>query len=196
MKTASIIFLMIFTVFYMPIIKADNKTPPKDLVTVRKVDLNKYTGLWYEIARIPNRFQKQCLLNTTARYELKEDGKIEVLNRCIKEDGEADEIKGIAKVADPETNAKLKVSFVRFLGISLFWADYWIIGLADDYHWAVVGSPSRKYGWILARDPILEEETLSHIYQGLAEQGYDSTKFVLGQHNISTDMQTGTNTGE
>jgi len=150
----------------------------KDIVTVENVNLEKYTGLWYEIARIPNRFQKQCLRNTTAEYSLREDGKINVTNRCLKENGEIDEIKGIAKITDPATNAKLKVSFVRFLGISLFWGDYWIIGLAEDYQWAIVGTPSRKYGWILAREPQLNAEIVADIDQKLTEQGYNPKDFV------------------
>lgn len=176
-----VLVLMIMNIFYLPPTKAETRIPEKDLITVRKVDLNKYAGLWYEIARIPNRFQKQCLQNTTAQYSLREDGKIEVINRCLKESGEIDEIKGIAKIADTETNAKLKVSFVRFLGISLFWADYWIIDLSEDYQWAVVGTPSRKYGWILARQPELSQEVLEQINQSLREQGYDPTEFIKGQ---------------
>jgi apolipoprotein D and lipocalin family protein len=177
--------LLIFILaVYVSLIKADKEKSAQDLLTVRKVDINKYAGLWYEIARIPNRFQKQCMQNTTAQYSLRDDGKIEVINRCLKVNGEIDEIKGIAKIADPETNAKLKVSFVRFLGISLFWADYWIINLAEDYQWAVVGTPSRKYGWILARETKLSQEVLEFIDQKLVEQGYDPSEFIKGQQQI------------
>jgi apolipoprotein D and lipocalin family protein len=180
-----IITLLIFILaVHVTLIKADKEKSAQDLVTVRKVDINKYVGLWYEIARIPNRFQKKCMQNTTAQYSLREDGKIEVINRCLKSNGETDEIKGIAKIADPETNAKLKVSFVRFLGISLFWADYWIIDLAEDYQWAVVGTPSRKYGWILARERELSQKTLEFIDQKLVEQGYDPLEFTKGQQQI------------
>ena len=105
----TIITLLIFTLaVHVPLIKADKEKSAQDLVTVHKVDINKYVGLWYEIARIPNRFQKQCMQNTTAQYFIRDDGKIEVINRCLKENGETDEIKGIAKIANPETNAKLR----------------------------------------------------------------------------------------
>jgi apolipoprotein D and lipocalin family protein len=189
MNKIMVLVLMIMNTIHLPLANADNGIPEQDLITVRKVDLNHYTGLWYEIARIPNRFQKQCMQNTTAYYSLREDGKIEVINRCLKENGETDEIKGIAKIADTETNAKLKVSFVRFLGISLFWADYWIIDLSEDYQWAVVGTPSRKYGWILARKPELSQEILEHINQSLGEQGYDPTEFIKGQQQSSQSEQ-------
>lgn len=92
------------------------------------VDLGRYTGLWYEIAKIPNRFQKQCVRGTTAEYTLRDDGKITVVNRCFKEDGSLDEAQGVAKIEDTQTNAKLKVSFVSFLGWRPFWGDYWVPG--------------------------------------------------------------------
>lgn len=113
--------------------------------TVDSVDLKKYVGVWYEIAKIPNRFQKNCACNTTATYLLRDDGKIDVINRCTRADGTINEAKGIARIVDTITNSKLEVSFVRVLGIQLFWGDYWIIGLETNYRYAVVGTPSRKY---------------------------------------------------
>ena len=144
---------------------------------VQYVDLSKYVGLWYEIAKIPNRFQKHCKRSTTAQYKFLENGKIEVINSCIDEEGERDETKGIAKVVDKSTNAKLEVSFVSILGFNLFWGDYWIIGLDTNYEYAVIGTPTRKYGWILSRKPKLSEEKLKEVFEILTEQGYDSQKF-------------------
>ncbi len=86
------------------------------VTTVGKVDLQRYVGLWYEIARIPNRFQKQCARGTTAQYSLRDDGKITVINQCFKGDGSLDNAEGVAKIVDRLSNAKLKVSFVSFLG--------------------------------------------------------------------------------
>jgi apolipoprotein D and lipocalin family protein len=177
--------LLIITAVYGSMMSANNEQTEKDLVTVGQVDLDRYAGLWYEIARIPNRFQKKCIQNTTAHYSLREDGKIEVINRCLKENGEINEIKGIAKIADEKSHAKLKVSFVRLLGISLFWADYWIIDLAKDYQWAVVGTPSRKYGWILARKPELNQEILEGIHLRLSKQGYDPSEFIKSQQQTT-----------
>ncbi len=146
--------------------------------TVKSVDLERYAGLWYEIAKIPNRFQRQCVANTTAEYRLLDNGKVEVVNRCRKDDGEQDKIKGVARVVDKKTNAKLEVSFVRFLGRNWFWGDYWIIGLDENYQWAIVGNPNRKYGWILARTPGLDPKVLEKCNTILRDKGYDPADFV------------------
>ena len=91
--------------------------PPR---TVSSVDLDRYTGLWYEIAKIPNSFQKKCVSGTTAEYSLAEDERIRVVNTCVKSDGSLNEAEGVARIADPQTNAKLEVSFVRILGRNRF----------------------------------------------------------------------------
>lgn len=150
--------------------------PPK---TVERVELERYAGLWYEIARIPNRFQDQCACCVTAEYELRDDGRIDVLNACTKADGTVDDAKGLARIEDRESNARLKVSFFSILGWRPVWGDYWIIGLADDYRYAVVGSPDRKYGWILARERQLEESVLERLFALLGEQGYDPESFRM-----------------
>ena len=147
--------------------------------TVERVDLQRYVGLWYEIAKIPNTFQRKCAGGTTAQYELRQDGRIAVVNRCIKSNGEAMEAKGIAKIVDAKTNAKLKVSFVNLLGWRPFWGDYWIIGLDENYRWAVVGHPQRKYGWILGRTPTLEKPTMEAVFKLLREQSYDPNDFEM-----------------
>lgn len=151
-------------------------SPP---ATVRHVDLDRYRGLWFELAKIPNRFQKQCAGEATAYYSIRRDGKIEVTNRCRTEDGDFDEARGIAKVEDPVSNAKLKVSFVKILGVRLFWGDYWVIGLGDDYEYAIVGTPDRKYGWVLSRTPNVDTGTLQEINETLQQQGYDPADFEL-----------------
>ncbi len=158
-----------------------NNHPPS---TVPKVVLNKYAGLWYEIAKIPNSFQDQCACGTTAEYKIDEDGEIEVTNKCYDEDGEPDIAEGVAKVVDKKTNAKLEVSFVSFLGIRPFWGDYWIIGLDENYGWAVVGTPNRKYGWILSRTPSLPDETIEAIYDILKSNGYNPDDFEKTKQNL------------
>lgn len=147
--------------------------------TVEKVDLKKYIGLWYEIAKIPNRFQKACVKGTTAEYKINGDGTIEVLNSCIEEDGQRETAEGLAKVVDKKTNAKLEVSFFSILGIGPFWGDYWIIGLGENYEYAVIGHPERKYGWILSRTPKMTKEKLDEAYSILIKNGYDTKKFVF-----------------
>ncbi len=141
----------------------------KPLEVVPYVDLNRYVGTWYEIATIPQRFQKDCVA-VTATYTLREDGNIAVLNRCRKKilDGELKEAKGKAWVVDKTSNAKLRVQF--------FWpfkGDYWIIELDADYQYAVVGHPERKYLWILSRTPQMDETLYQDLLQRIANRGYD-----------------------
>ncbi len=146
--------------------------PP--LETVRHVDLGRYVGTWYEIAAFPQRFQRGCTA-TTATYALRADGDLDVLNRCRKgaPDGEERSARGRARVVDRATGAKLEVSFFR-----PFWGDYWIIDLADDYSYAVVGHPSRDYLWILGRTPQMSEETYHAIVTRLQGQGYETARLV------------------
>lgn len=146
--------------------------PP--LETVEQVELDRYLGTWYEIASYPQRFQKDCT-GTTANYSLRDDGRIDVLNRCHKHtlDGKLDEAKGLARVVDEQTNAKLEVSFFR-----PFWGDYWIIQLDDDYEYAVVGHPGRDYLWILSREPTMDDATYEQILDRLEEQHYDTSRLV------------------
>jgi apolipoprotein D and lipocalin family protein len=171
------VLIMLISWFRSTLAQNDNQelgTP----VTVHKVDLNRYAGTWYEIARIPNRFQDQCVKNVTATYELREDGKIDVINRCVEDDGSIDEAEGIAQVVDESTFSKLEVSFVSFFGIRPFWGDYWILGLEENYKYAVVGDPSRDYGWILSRSQKMKKEDLNACYEILRKQGYDPDKFI------------------
>ena len=149
----------------------------KKLNTIDHVDINKYAGLWYEIAKIPNSFQSNCVRGTTAKYFLQEDGEIKVINSCYEADGELNIANGVARVVDNKTNSKLEVSFVSLFGWNLFWGDYWIIGLDENYEWAIVGHPKRKYGWILSRTLTLSEDTMGLINDFLRNEGYDPTKF-------------------
>ncbi|UCE90217.1 MAG: lipocalin family protein [Pseudomonadota bacterium] len=151
------------------------------LATVSKVDLERYTGKWYEIALLPNHFQRNCTHSTTATYKLREDGRIRVVNRCIQEDGAVNEIEGEARIVDNESNAKLEVSFLKLFGISMFWGDYWIIDLADDYRYAVIATPSRRFGWVLSRTPTMAKVDLQRAYAILHEQGYDTGEFRKSQ---------------
>jgi apolipoprotein D and lipocalin family protein len=144
--------------------------PPLEVVD--SVDLDRYLGRWYEIASYPAWFQKNCTA-VTADYSLREDGRIKVINSCRKGtlDGKAKQSTGRAKVVDPTTNAKLKVSF-----FGPFWGDYWIIDLDPDYQWAVVGVPNRKYLWILSRTPQMDAALYDEIIARLPARRYDPTR--------------------
>lgn len=175
-----LIFIMNLALFLTSCSSPQEKDLP-ELVTVNQVDLNKYVGLWYEVAKIPNSFQDQCAYGTTAEYKILEDGDIQVINKCYDKNGTPDIADGIAKVVDKKTNAKLEVSFVSFLGIRPFWGDYWIIGLDENYQWAVVGTPSRKYGWILSRTLSLADDTMKEIFSLLKTQKYNPSDFEMSK---------------
>lgn len=165
---------LLFITFFLPVIMIAQSGEPK---TVDYVDLKKYAGLWYEIAKIPNSFQKDCAGGTTAQYSLIEDGKIKVVNTCIDENGEKDVAEGVAKVVDKKSNSKIEVSFFSILGIRPFWGDYWIIGLDSGYQYAVIGHPERKYGWILSRKPEMSDTQINEVYRILKANGYNKERF-------------------
>lgn len=150
-------------------IGCNNKTYAP-LPTVKKVNIDKYLGTWYEIARYEQYFEKGCS-NITATYSLKKDNTLKVLNRCTKK-GELTEAIGKAYAVD-ETNSKLKVSF-----FGPFYGDYWIIMLDDDYKYAVIGTPSREYLWILSRTAKMEQKTLNAILKKLPSLGYDASQLI------------------
>jgi apolipoprotein D and lipocalin family protein len=160
-----------------PMLSAQSPEEPRPLPSV---DLERYAGTWYEIARIPNRFQDDCAGAATATYGLRDDGRIDVVNRCLDEDGKVDEIEGIARL-DKKGGARLEVSFFSIFGWRPLWADYWILDLGEDYETSVVGEGSRKYGWILSRTPSISDERLAELFDVLREQGYDPEAFDLVQ---------------
>lgn len=170
-RSASIVFA---ASWLATVAMAQDEVPPRP---VDAVDLARYAGLWHEIARIPNRFQRTCTGPVTAEYALRDDGRIDVVNRCVRSDGSIDTARGVARVVEGSANARLEVSFVSFLGWRPFWGDYWIVGLGDDYGWAVVGAPDREYGWVLARRPRPDPATRASIADVLREQGYDPADF-------------------
>ncbi|MCX9155821.1 lipocalin family protein [Niveibacterium sp. 24ML] len=144
-----------------PLVRAADAPP-----TVETVDIHRYAGLWYEIASLPNFFQRGCVA-TTAEYTLGEGGRLGVKNRCRKDtlDGDWKQSEGRARVVAP---GKLKVSF--------FWpfeGDYWILALDPDYRWALVGAPGRDYLWVLSRTPQMPEATYAAITQKAVALGFD-----------------------
>lgn len=146
------------------------------LEVVAQVDLQRYLGKWYEIAHLPFRFENDCT-DITATYSLSEDGKISVLNECLKE-GKLKQAKGKAKVVEKSTGAKLKVTF--------FWpfsADYWIIDLGKNYDHAVVGTPNRKYLWILNRTPQMDDALFSQLVESAKSKGFDVNKLIKTPHS-------------
>ena len=143
-----------------------------ELKTVEHVDVKRYMGTWFEIARFPQRFEKG-LVGVTAEYALLPDGNVRVLNTGHERDlnGELRTARGKARVVDTATNAKLKVTF--------FWpfaGDYWILELGKDYEYAVVGDESRKYLWILSRTPQMDETIYNGLLERVKDKGFDISK--------------------
>ncbi len=144
-----------------------------ELEVVSSVDLSRYVGRWFEIARLPNRFEKKCADSVTATYALRPDGKIEVVNRCRKSSGKYTTAKGKAEIVDKKTNAKLKVTFFW-----PFYGDYWILDLGSNYEYAVVGDPSREYLWILSRTPRIEEALYQQLLGKMAARGFKTERMI------------------
>ena len=163
-KTSALIcMVLLFTACY-------SKNPP--LQTVQKVDINRYLGTWYEIARYEHFFEKDCK-NVSANYSMLDEQTIKVVNRCTNMlTNEKKEAIGRAYATD-DTNSKLKVSFFR-----PFYGDYWVMILDENYDYVVVGTPSREYLWILARKPILDEKIKNEILQKLPTLGFDASKLI------------------
>ncbi len=162
-------FLLYLSLLFMITGCSTQSYRPMD--TVAKVDLKRYTGRWYEIARYEHSFEKGCQ-DVTATYSIDEAGDIRVINRCRLEDGSINIAKGIAYSTD-QSNSKLKVSFFR-----PFYGDYWILLLDEDYEYALVGEPTREYLWILSRTPKMDPKTMQQILNELDSLGYSKDELI------------------
>jgi apolipoprotein D and lipocalin family protein len=169
-------------------------TEPAPLQAVDSVDLSRYLGRWYQVAHYPNKFQSQCVTDTTANYRLLPTGRIEVVNQCKTSDGTTDKAVGEARLAQPRildipvgkvvSTSKLQVRFApAVLGwIPGIWAPYWVIQLAPDYRYAVVSEPGRDYLWILSRTPTLTPQDRADIDAKLQQQGFDLGRLQEDPH--------------
>jgi apolipoprotein D and lipocalin family protein len=170
------IFLNFIFMSLFPIFSGSSTTGVK---VVGYVDLNRYTGTWYEIARFPNSFEKglKCV---TATYTLRDDGRITVLNKGHKVENPSvvKQSQGVAWIPDKTYPAKLKVRF--------FWpfsGDYWILSLDPSYRFVLVGDPSLKYLWILSRTKTMEEDDYRYLLDKARENGFDISKLMLVEQN-------------
>ncbi|BCA54579.1 hypothetical protein W02_17190 [Nitrospira sp. KM1] len=160
---------------------ACSSIPAQDtLPTATAVDLTRYAGTWYEIARLPLWFQRHCL-DSKAVYSIRTDGKVDVHNECFTDEGRTDEANGVATVVDPKTNAKLRVVFdnwfARAFGASRD-GNYWIIELDAEYRFAMVGTPDRRHLWILSRSPSLAEVTYAKLVERAATLGFPISDLI------------------
>lgn len=149
----------------LPPVNRDARVP---LGPVAQVDVDRYAGRWFEIARFPNNFERGCA-GVTAEYARREDGRLSVVNTCREPDGELRRAEGSARIVDSVSNAKLKV---RFGGP--FEGDYWVLDRASDYSWSLVGEPRGRYLWVLAREPKISDALKAELVDKLKARGYNT----------------------
>ena len=148
------------------------------LQAIPSLDVPRYMGRWYEIAKFPNWFQKQCAGDTSAEYQALEGQQVRVTNRCRKADGKIEEAVGLARQIGGPTSAKLKVRFApRWLSFLPFvWGDYWVVDLDSSYQLVAVSEPKREYLWVLSRTPQVEPARYQALLERLQAMGLDTTK--------------------
>jgi len=149
-------------------------------VTAERVELLRYLGRWHEIARLPMPFQKEQEA-AIAEYGLRSDGEVSVRNIAVREDGMTREVCGQARVLNPGANSRLLVRFNEWFSVFMPQPEkgnYWILHVDADYQTALVGTPDRRYLWVLARDPALPEATLQRLLRLARDQGYDTRRWI------------------
>lgn len=156
---------------------------PTPLETVEDVDIEKYSeDPWYEIYRYPNWFEPKDCTDVSATYSIKKNGRIKVVNKCIKKNRKEKVAIGEAKLQNENVKGKLKVSFVKFFGKNIFYGDYWIIDLAEDYSWAIVSDEKRNYLWILSKDPNISNKLNETLIHRIKQLGFKKEKLIKTLH--------------
>lgn len=150
------------------------------VTSVKNVDWQRYGGQWYELARLPNSFQRKCVGDVTAQYSAAADGRLQVLNTCRRDDGSTDSALGEARKVNNE-DGRLKVRFApRWLAwVPLVWGDYWVLGLDDEYQTALVGTPDHEYLWLLSRTPQRSSAEIEPWLMRASAMGFDISRVML-----------------
>ena len=157
--------------------------------TVQSVDLNKYTGLWYEIASMPQVYQKQCVKNAIAEYKLINKNFISITNSCETSNGERMVAEGRARIIDKKTQSKLEIIFMTMYGWKFTSrGQYWILGIGENYSYAVVGTPDRGSAWILSRTPELKQDHLSQAHDILNQQGFNTCRLMTSVQTLGVQQ--------
>jgi apolipoprotein D and lipocalin family protein len=148
---------------------------PPPLTTIASLDITRYMGTWYELARYPNRFQRDCSGPAVAAYSLQPDGRVRVVNRCPQADGKTDEAIGEARRVGEAGSARLEVRFAPawLSWLPVVWGNYWVVDLDPAYQLSVVSEPSREYLWVLSRTPTIDPALWDALMVRLREQGFD-----------------------
>lgn len=155
-----------------------------ELTPIETLDVSRYVGIWYEIAKFPNWFQRKCVADTKAEYSVEPDGSLRVLNRCRLDNGDIDEAIGAARQVGPATSPKLKVRFAPpwLSFIPMVWGNYWVVDLDDDYRLVAVSEPKREYLWVLSRTPTVDPKAYDELLKRLAKKGLDVRKLEHTPH--------------
>lgn len=180
----TVLVLLSIAVLTVPFVcSAQQNGDLPEVQVVDNLDIERYMGTWYLIAALPSVFERQCAEGTTATYTLNADGTVTVLNACYRANGMKYQREGRAFVVDETTNAKLEVSFVRLFGLWPFRGRYWVMEVGENYEYAVVGHPTRDYGWILSRTCSLSDDVLQGIKALLESQYYNFDDFVFNDQS-------------
>lgn len=178
---ASIISTLGFLLICLGSFQANAQQADQAVKTIAALDVPRYLGTWYEIAKFPNWFQKKCVSNTKAVYTAKPDGNLRVLNSCKTVSGETSEAEGLARQIGGKDSPKLEVRFapdwLSFL--PMVWGDYWVIDLDSQYQVAAVSDPRREYLWVLSRTPQIDPTVYADLLQRLKQQQFDIQKLEL-----------------
>ena len=163
---------------------------PAPLEAIASLDVARYMGTWYEVAKYPNWFQKRCIANTSATYAIQPNGMLQVLNRCQKEDGSMTDALGEAKQVGDANSPKLKVRFApAWLSFLPFvWGNYWVIDLDPQYQLAAVSEPSRKYLWILSRSKSVEPKAYEALLQRLKQKGFNLDAIEISKQTTANPV--------
>jgi len=166
---------------------AQTATTPPLLQTIERLDVGRYMGTWYEIAKYPNRFQARCASDTQAQYRQREDGQLDVINRCRQAHGEWMEAVGRARQDGPAGSPKLEVRFAPawLSWLPMVWGNYWVIDLDPAYQLVAVSEPSREYLWVLSRTPTVDAATYQALLGRLQAQGFDLSKLEKTAQPVS-----------
>lgn len=176
------IYSVFFSVFILAVsFTAYSQTGEVPVKTIPTLDVQRYLGTWYEIAKYPNWFQKKCVGNTKAVYSARADGTLKVLNSCKTAEGDVSEAEGTARQIGAKDSPKLEVRFApAWLSfIPMVWGDYWVIDLDSQYQVAVVSDPRREYLWVLSRTPQLDKKVYEEVLQRIQNQQFDVRKLEL-----------------
>lgn len=175
--------LALLAVPALAILAACATTTGANLPTQPGIDLQRYAGTWYEQARLPNQFQEDCIGDVRAEYRLKEDDRITVINQCRIRDGSLRTVEGegrLSRAADPRDPAILEVRFAPAWTswLPMVWGDYWIIRLEGDYEYSLVGTPDRKYLWVLSREPQADPAVVERLLEHAGQLGFKVDEVV------------------